>query len=155
MTTIEQREQQETIAFVFWGFNSTWKPNSLINSNIAQVRIIKPVYAGGDISYELVPGFVNFEHFKPYICNNLLDFAAHYFFDQLEWEDSNDYFNQRTSIMKSFLLHNDPQANNEEVKSEALKMLEESFLDWALMAKEMDEKEFKSRARNQALHNDE
>lgn len=155
MTTIEQRQLQETIAFVFWGFDSTSKPNPLIKSNIAELNIVKSIRSGGDIRYELIPSSVNFEHFKPYICNNLLDFAAHYFFDKLEWEDTNDFYNQGISIVKRFLIDKDPQANKEDVKAEAFKMLEGYFLDWALLSKKMDESEIKSRAGDQEFYEDE
>jgi len=144
-TTYEEKESLQTIAFIFWKFDDTVEPSPLIKSNIARLRIYKPKNSGEGSSYELCLPTASFEHFRPYICSYLLDFATHYFFNNLEVEDSYDYLKQKVSYIKEFIINNDPQAIKQEVKTKAFEMLKEEFISRAKNAREMDESEIRYR----------
>lgn len=144
-TTYEEIESLQTIAFIFWKFDNTVEPSPLIKSNIAQLRIYKPTNSGEVSRYELSLPSASFEHFRPYICSYLLDFAAHYFFYKLEVENTYDYYQHSVSYIKEFIINNDPQAIKQEVKTKAFEMLKEEFITRAKIAREMDESEIRHR----------
>lgn len=144
-TTYEEKDSLQTIAFIFWKFDDTVEPSPLIKSNIARLRIYKPKNSGEGSSYELCLPTASFEHFRPYICSYLLDFANHYFFNNLEVEDSYDYLKQKVSYIKEFIINNDHQAIKQEFKTKAFEMLKEEFISRAKNAREMDESEIRYR----------
>lgn len=151
--TRNDRNDLETVSYVFWGFHSPNEKIPFVRSNIAEVVKCKdPITDGYD--YKLVSPRLSSRLFKLWYVIHLYEYAEHYYFKKLEIENTMYWDNDDRSGFNKYLLKNDPMANKKDTKEEALKDILAIAENHARIAREMDEDDFKNGRSNNYCDNE-
>jgi len=151
--TRNDRNNLETVAYVFWGFHSTNEKTPFVRSNIAKVVKCKnPITVGYD--YKLESPALSSRFFKLWYVIHFYEYAEHYYFKKLDIENTMYWNNIDRSNFTKDLQKNDPFANNKEIKEEAFKEILEIAERNARIGREMDEDDFRNCKSNNYCDNE-
>lgn len=134
-----EKSDCELLSYVFWGFNSVTEEIPFVKCNIAKINKL------ANDSYQLVTPWISSRLLKPWFAVYLYEYLDHYYFRNLEIENSMLCDNSFRSNFSKDLMEKDPEANNEEVKNEAFKELLEEISRIGQLCKEIDEIELEHR----------
>lgn len=138
--TRRDKQDLDKLSYVFWGFNSTTKKNPLIKRNIAKV------YSSNENKYELSSPFASARFIHLWFETYLYEFAGYYYFEEFEFENNIFWEDDYLTDFRKFLIENDPEANNPDIKEKAFAMLREEVIRKAKSDRDLDEIELKYRS---------
>ena len=141
--TRRDRNDLETVAYVFWGFHSTNEKIAFVRSNLA--RVVKSKNPIADrYDYKLVSPGLSSRFFKLWYVIHLYEYAEHYYFKKLDIENTMYWDTDDRSGFNKYLLENDPLATKKDIKETAFKDILEIAEKNARIGREMDEDDFKN-----------
>lgn len=145
--TRKNRNYLETVAYVFWGFNSTIEKKPFVKSNIARVlKCNNPVTDGYE--YKLESPALSSRFLILWYVIHLYEYAEHYYFKELEIENTMYWGGDPRGGFTKYLLKNDPLANIIEKKMEAFKDILQTVESHAIIGREADDNDIKNGLEN-------
>jgi len=132
------KDDLETVSYVFWGFNSTDENKPYVKSNLA--RVVKSKNSVSDKNdYKLVSPGVSFRALKPWYVILIYEYVNYYYIKNLVIENSMLWDNSTRSDFTRHLKETDPDGIKDEIKEEALTIILEGIEFQAQKARELDE----------------
>lgn len=132
------KDDLETVSYVFWGFNSTDENKPYVKSNLA--RVVKSNNSVSDkYDYKLVSPGVSFRALKPWYVILIYEYVNYYYIKNLVIENCMLWDNSTRSDFTRHLKENDPNGIKDEIKEEALTIILEEIEFQAQKARELDE----------------
>lgn len=137
MYTRKDKSCLETVSYVFWGFNSTTEDNNFVKSNLARLHINR--FSDNTTGYEIRAPYVSSRHLQLWFVIYLYEFVKHYYIKDLVIENTMFWDNDYQSDFKKYLIENDPNGSNPDIKEKAFEMILKEVEFIAPIARKMDD----------------
>ena len=140
MYTRKDKSCLERVSYVFWGFNSTTEENYFVKSNLAKLHINR--FSDKTTGYEIASPYVSSRLLKIWFVIYLYEFVKHYYIKDLEIDNTMFWDNDYQSNIKKYMIENDPNGSNPEIKEKAFEMILNEVEFYAQKTRKLDELDF-------------